>query len=303
MDKELLDKKSKLHDKKWTRLFGRSKDMLQYMTSYQGFESSSEAADVILEEKLKLKSKAAIELVKQKRMDAAHVQLTCAVMEVALGLGLSDEQKRAKAIESGRLELIPLVGEDAANQCVQSMSAWSQGMQMPAADLGREPWDVLTIRDKTRQILAGSLAEDDVVKTIEERLHRYNHISNFSRATAKFVNTSLSIIAFTPTFASPAAQTAQFIYVACTGGPEEKKVLKEVYLDRRFESRFERLNQEAVLATENYNNAILSRNLVLLNCAQDLMCALTNAEMASRVIEQTESTSHNTPAKTFGERI
>jgi len=299
--KDLLDSKAKFHNKKWTRFIGRSKDMLEYMTSYQGFESSSEGADVILEEKLKLKSRAAVEFVRQKKLDAAHIQLTCAVMEVATGLGLSDEQKKSQAIASGLEEMIPLVGKEEADQTVKTMIAWSKHLTVANSDLERDPWDVLSTRNKSRQMLACSLKDDDVVKSIEARLHRYNHISNFSRATAKFVNTACSIIAFSPTLASPAAQTAEFVFVACTGGPEEKKLLKEVYLDRCFESRFERLNQEIDMSINNYNSAILTHNTVLYSCSQSVMEKLTTPETVASL--KGASQMLNDQRKAFGERI
>jgi hypothetical protein len=300
--KDELDSKAHFHNKKWTRFLGRSKDMLEFMTSYQGFESSSEGADVILEEKLKLKSRAAIEFVRQRKLDSAHIQLTCALMEVATGLGLSDEQRKSQAIENGLQEMIPLVGKEEADHTLESMIAWSQ--QQTAADINfeRDPLDVLSVRNKSRAMLACCLSDDSVVKSIEARLHRFNHISNFSRAAAKFVNTTMSIIAFSPTLASPAAQTAEFLFVACTGGPEEKKLLKEVYLDRCFESRFERLNQEIGMSINNYNSAILTRNAVLYRCSQSVMENLTTPEtVASLMGGSTENISP--PRKTFGERI
>jgi hypothetical protein len=301
-ERDFLDAKSRLHDKKWTHVVGRSKDMLEYMTSYQGFESSSEAADVILEEKLKPKNKSAVELVRQKRQDAAHLQLTLAVMEVATGLGLPDMEKRNQAIENGLQEMTPLIGSEQAKQCVQDMIAWSKQVNVPETTFSRDPWDVLAQRQKSKEMLACSLRNDDVVKTIETRLHKYNHLSNFSRATAKFVNTSLSLIAFSPTIASPAAQTAQFIFVACTGGPEEKKLLKEVYLDRRFESRFERLSQEAIMAVNNYNQAILTRNPILFQCTQTLMEGLSNPEMVAG-FTGSQAAPQASSQKVFGERI
>jgi hypothetical protein len=138
-------------------------------------------------------------------------------------------------------------------------------------------------------MLACSLRDDDVVKSIETRLHRYNHISNFSRVTSKFVNTSLSVVAFSPTFAS--------------GGPEEKKLLKEVYLDRCFEGRFERLNQEIALATNNYNHAILTHNPVLFSCAHSLMEGLTSPDTMAALTDESETVLPDAPNKVFGERI
>lgn len=302
--RDLLLERAKFHNKKWSRLIGRSKGMLQYATSYQGFESSSEAADVILEEKLKLKSGAAVEFVRQKRMDAAHLQLTCAVMEIATGLGLSDDTKREQTIQSGMQEMIPLVGEDEANRCLKAMSAWAKQVKIPDDDFSKDSWDVLSVRQKSRQLLATSLENDDVVKTIETRLHKYNHHSNFMRATSKFVNTTLSLVAFSPTMASPAAQAAQFVFVACTGGPEEKKLLKEVYLDRCFESRFERLSQESTVAVNNFNNALLTRNAVLGACSQALIRGLTTPEFSTELTSASTTTPNQLSAhKAFGQRI
>ncbi len=301
-ERDTINSKAHFHNKKWTRFLGRSKDMLEFMTSYQGFESSSEGADVILGEKLKLKSRAAIEFVRQKKLDSAHTQLTCALMEVATGLGLSDEQMKLQAIENGLQEMIPLVGKEEADKTVESMIAWSQHQTGAAINFEQHPLDVLAVRNKSRAMLASSLSDDSVVKSIEARLHRFNHINNFSRAAAKFINTTMSIIAFSPTLASPAAQTAEFLFVACTGGPEEKKLLKEVYLDRCFESRFERLNQEIGMSINNYNSAILTHNAVLYRCSQSFMENLATPEtVASLMGGSTQLV--NPPRKVFAERI
>ena len=302
-ERELLERKARLHNQAWTRLFGRTKEMLQFATDYQGFESSSECADVILEEKMKLKHHAAIELVRQKRADALHQKMTCAVMQIAMGLGVGDEKKKQQLIESGRREIVPLVGDQEANQIVQDMTTWSRQLQVTESSFAHEPWDILTLQKKSKIMLANSIREDDVVKSIEARLHKYNHHSTFARAAAKIVGTSTSIIALSPTFASPAAQAAEFIFVSCTGGPEEKKLLREVYLDRCFESRFERLNQEVSLAVNNYNTAILTRNPVLYGCAQSLMEGLTDPGTVSSIVSNSESVLDEASEKSFGERI
>ena len=222
-EKELLSKRASFHKRKWTRLIGRSKGMLEYATSYQGFESSSEAADVILGEKLKLKNAAAVEYVRQKYIDTAHLQLTCAIMELATGLGLTDDAKKAQAIQSGLQELTPLVGEEAASECLQSMTAWSKQVKVPEEEFSRESFDVLTLRQKSTELLAKSLGEDDVVRSIETRLHKFNHHSNFARATAKLVNTTLSIVAFSPTMASPAAQCRPSFFLSQAQVVQKKK--------------------------------------------------------------------------------
>jgi hypothetical protein len=303
-ERDLLNERSKFHSKKWTRVVSRSKSMLQYATSYQGFESSSEAADVILEEKLKLKSGSAVEFVRQRQKDAAHLQLVCAVMEIATGLGLADTEKRELAVQSGMQAMIPLVGEEEAQKCLHSLTAWSKQVKIAEDAFAREHWDVLRLRQKSQEVLANSLAEDDVVKSIETRLHKFNHHSNFSRVTSKFVNTTLSIIAFSPTMASPAAQAAQFVYVACTGGPEEKKLLKEVYLDRCFESRFDRLSQESMLVMNSYNDAVLTHNPILFSFTQAMIDGMTNPAVGAALTSNSiPLPNQETNTKVFGQRI
>ena len=75
----------------------------------------------------------------------------------------------------------------------------------------------------------------------------------------------------TPTFVGPAAKTALVAFVMATGGPEQCKLLKELYLDKRLESRCKALNEEAHLAVDNYQLALLTKNPVLLGYSESLV--------------------------------
>jgi hypothetical protein len=293
-ERDYLQVKDHYHDKMWRRVFARSRDMVQYATSYQGFETSSEAADVILDEKLKLKSKNAVELVRQKRLDAAHLQLTYAIMQLATGLGLTDPTRKKQTIQSAMREMVPLVGEDEALRSVELLTNWSNQVAVPEDAFKADPWDALTLRQKFMQMSTSTLQDDEVIQSVKSRLHHFNHISNFSRATSKAVNTTLSIAALTPTFVSPAAQGLQFVYIAATGGPEEKKVLKEVYLDRCFESRQARLNEETMLMVTSHNNAVSTHNPVLFSCTESLMQSMfTSHAIASNPPVQKAQAHHH----------
>jgi hypothetical protein len=68
-----------------------------------------------------------------------------------------------------------------------------------------------------------------------------------------------------------------------TGGPEQCKLLKELYLDKRFESRWKVLNEEAHLAVDNYQVAVLTRNPVLLACAESVVCQMSSPDTVTRV--------------------
>lgn len=252
------------------RMFGKLFDMAQWCTTCKGFESSSEAADVILDEKMTLKTKAAVDYAKQKAYDSLHSQVTACMLQIAMGLGTDNLDRRTQLVADGVQNLKALVGEDEAHNTLASLTAWSDKAK---AEMKSEThaWDVLEIQRKSTAILKHAVAEDSVVKEVIDKLHKFNRHSNFSRVSAKVINTALSLAALTPTFISPAAQAAQTIYIACTGGPEEAKLLKEVYLDRRLQERVRRLSQEATLALSNYNLAGLTNNVALLSCSESII--------------------------------
>lgn len=260
----------------------RLKAMTQFVTSYQGFESSSEAADVILSEKLKLKHHHAIEYVHQKKLDELHTQLFAAMMQMAQGVGQPDPAKKQKSIASALSALEPLVGTEEAGRTLAIMERWVPAT--PSNTSVADAWDVMETQSRCNDVLKTSLKDDTVVKAIEARLHKFNHRSNFARASAKIVNTSLSVIMLSPTIISPAAQFAQLVFVALTGGPEEEKLLKEVYLDRCFESRFKRLNAEASLAVNNYNMAVLTKNVSLQACTESLISSMVGPDQITAIV-------------------
>ena len=196
--------------------------------------------------------------------------------------------------------MTPLVGEDEASRSLELLAAWANQISVPDDAFSADPWDPLSVREKLGEVLTASVPEDEVVKSVQTRLHRYNHLSNINRASAKVINTSLSLAALTPTFVSPAAQGLQFCYIAATGGPEEKKCLKEVYLDRCFETRLDRLNEESMLMVTSHNTAVMTHNPVLLTCTDELMQSLMNPRVAAPPAADAQKTNHH---KMFGTRI
>jgi hypothetical protein len=275
----------KYHLASHRRMLGKARDMAQYCTSYKGFESSSEAADVILAEKVTLKSKAALEYVKQKDFDSLHADVTACVLQIAMGIGTEDAERRSQLVNDGVQTLKGLVGDEQATNCLHCVTASLDKAKSEAKFDGRS-WDVLEMQRKSAQILKHEIEGDDVVKEIVAHLHKYNRHSNLSRVSAKVINLTLSVAELTPNFISPAAQVAEIIYIALTGGPEEAKLLKEVYLDRRLEERVRRVSQEANLALTNYNLAKVTKNPVLLNCSESIVRAMVGEESTTALLHE-----------------
>jgi hypothetical protein len=266
-------------------------DMAQYATTCKGFHSSSEGADLILSEKEKdmLKNSTSLEYAKQRRYDGLHTQVAGCVFQIALGLGTNEAGHKEQFVNSGYLKLKDLIGEEKAQSWLNSLTAWSDQAKSENRKLDLDTLDVLTIQNKSAQVVSTALQNDDVVNTIKIKLHKYNTHSTFSRISNKVINTSLSLAALTPTFVSPAAQLTQFIYVASTGGPEESKLLRELYLDRRLEERFRRLSQETSLALTNYNIAVLTKNATLLGCCESVIKKMVGEQGAATILPSSMS--------------
>jgi hypothetical protein len=267
-NRRLLERKERHYNRLVSLMYASSKDITELATSYKGFEQSSEAADVVLEEKLKLKSRAAVAFVKQRQRDRLHTQVVAAMMQIAMAHGLKDPLELANAEKEGMDQLTSLVGSEQAAKTEQLMAEWCERCQTDVS-VDNKPIDgPLKLKAVSDKIMHSAMNNDAVVGEIRGKLHKYNGRSNLARVTAKAVNIGLSVAAFSPTFISPAAQVAWCAYIVTQGGPEEAKLLKEVYLAKRFESRFNNLTDETNLALNGYNTGVYTHNPQLLAFSQ-----------------------------------
>jgi len=76
--------------------------------------------------------------------------------------------------------------------------------------------------------------------------------------------------------AAPIAETTLLTFMTVTGGPEQDKLLKEVYLSKCLQSRANLINEKAHLAVDCYDMAVLTKNAPLLSCTKDLIRQMTN---------------------------
>jgi len=266
-----IDHQAQRFDKAGSVLLAKSKDAIELATSFKGFEQSSEAADVILDEKLKVKSKASVAYVKQSSVDKLHVKLVAALMQIAMGNGFKKLDERADAINQGTAQLSEIVGKERAAHTVQLLGEWCSLRNNLEFGKYQPVGGPLQVNHEVENILGQSIQHDAVVNEIKGRLHRYNGHSNFARGSVKVINTGLSIASMSPTIIAPAAQGAWVAFIMTQGGSEEGKLVKEVYLEKRFESRWTMLKEEAALLVSSYDSAVYTKNPALLAFTQYLM--------------------------------
>jgi len=274
-NRALLDNREHHYNKYIHRMVASSKDIAELATSCRGFEQSSEAADIILDEKLKLKSKAAVALAKQRQANQLHSKVVAALMQMTMGYGLKDATESEAAVKQGYDSLVNLVGEEKASSTQHVLADWCDRQKNFELSELKPVAGPLQMKSETEGIMERAVNNDVCISEIKTSLHKYNGRSNLARATAKVVNTGLSLAAFTPTFISPAAQVAWVAYIMTQGGPEESKLVKEVYLAKRFESRFQMLSDETNLALNSYNTAVYTHNAPLVAFSEFLVSRIT----------------------------
>lgn len=249
----------------------RTKDALNYVFLYKGVSQSSEASDIILDEKQKLKGRSSAEYLKQKLINKTDLEITKAILELSMGIGNSDESAGAEQIKTASDRLTAMVGADKTNETVEFLKKLVA--QNPVSDeiWQQKPWSISQKSDREKYLAESTLAQDPVSQQIIGYLHKYNNVSALNRGAQKLVRTTLSLASLSPTLVAPAAQAAIFAWVMASGGSEEDKLLKEVYLGKSLECRDKAIVERANLALESYQLSLITKNPALLQCSRSLV--------------------------------
>ncbi len=273
-----LDRTALHYNKLSQRALAQTKDATDYLVPYRGFGPSIEAGNVILGENVSARSKAAAEYLRQKHVDETHLKVVTGIMQLAMGLGMQDRARAEKVSSSGQAALAEIVGQEEAERTMGLLSTWAQELAVPESVYAQGAWDIAERKGKLSYVMENSLESDSVIGEIKRRLHKYNRKSRFARISSSIVQTTLGTASLAPNFVGPAAKTALLAFVMATGGPERCKLLKELYLDKRFESRWKVLNEEAHMALESYQVSLLTRNPVLLAASESVVAELIGEE-------------------------
>ncbi len=262
----------------------KSKDAINIIVPYRGFESSSEAGDIILEEKLKLKSLAAAEWAKQKELDDTQLNVASSMMEAAMGFGTKDENQQLKMLMRAHKKLSDLVGTDLAQDTVSKLAAWKKRIAEPKGIFEAELWAPAEQEEKIKALVEAASKRDAVMLKIEKTVKKYNHKSKAAMAAGKIIEGGLGAACLVPSFVGPGAQVALTAYEMATGGSEENKLLRQIYLGKRRESRMRMLERKAQLALHNYEVGKASHNLVLMAVSESILDEMAGEAVSGQVL-------------------
>lgn len=278
----------------------KSKDALNILIAYRGFASSKEAGDILLDEKLRLNGLPAAELAMQKELDKTSTAIVESLMQIAMGFGLKDDDKQTEIIAEGYKSLSDLVGAEMAQDSVNTLANWKKRIRMPEAAYKNLVWSPTEQKEKLKLIETEAAAKDAIIAKVTKKMHGYNKKSKAAMAAGHVIEGGLGIACLVPTAVGPAAQIALTGFEMATGGSEENKLLKQIYLSKRLESRSNLIKSKASLALQNYQMAMMTKNPALLAISESIVAQMTSDDVAKKVFGDTLSNMRTAALNTDG---
>lgn len=268
--------------KTWTKM----KDASNFLVPWHGFAPSSEAGDVILNEKVKLKSLEAAEYARQKEVDETHLAVVEKMLCLAESAGTPDSSAQVERVRTALSELSELTSTDDAQRTLGMIKDFDTSQVMESiASNSPKPLSVAERKRKWKQLSESFISNDPVVIEVTRQLHRYNKRGTLTNVSGHVVQTTLGMANLVPNVLAPASQGCLMAYEMANGGSEESKLTKELYLERRLQSRCQSLVEEAHLALDTYESALTTQNYSLAALSRAVMTDLGDARTTALVLE------------------
>jgi hypothetical protein len=241
---------------KFQIFIAQGKDYTNYLFPFRGFGPSSEGGDVILGEQLKIKGLPAALLQQQLTMDNVHLNFIIDFLEYGENpQGTPPEGITASMLQGGLIS---------TNNSAS--------------------WDVKARETKYKALLALAVDNDPAIQGIIQDVHKYNKRSHGAMLASKIIEPALAGASMIPMFIGPIARGALANFIYSSGGQEEDKLIKEIYLDKRFESRVQTLSEELHLSLDSYRISAITNNLSLQAAAEAVMEHLVPAERLPEIL-------------------
>jgi hypothetical protein len=283
------------------KLTYKGKGLLNNILDYRAFGPSTEAADLILGEHKQSSSLDAKLYYTQREQDERQIKTSACILQLAMGLGLRDTARGKKLTANSLSSLRELVGDSRSAEILAALQQQSSRLTQANTLAGQELLDLNEKDERVKRIVQSAVSTDPVVQEVKDGLHKYNSHSKFVERATGVLQTALNIASFSPTIVAPVAGTSTFVLMMATGGPEQDKLLRELYFSKRMESRLKLINEKAQMAMNNYQLAVLMDNALLYNVTKSMVRQMSGEETMSAVLGG-DAVAHgpgssNTPSK------
>ncbi len=268
--------------KTWTKM----KDASNFLVPWHGFGPSSEAGDVILNEKVKLKSLEAAEYARQREVDDTHLAVVEKMLCLAETAGAPASLEQPARVNIALSELSELTSTDDAQKTLEMIKELDTSeVTEVVSSTEFKPLSVVDRKRKWKELSESFISNDPVAQEVSRRLHLYNKRGAVTNIGGHVVQTTLGMANLMPNVLAPASQGCLMAYEMANGGTEESKLIKELYLEKRLQSRCQSLVQEAHLAIDTYESAMTTHNYSLAALARSIMTDLGDARTTASVLD------------------
>lgn len=258
-----------------------SKNFLHYLLNYRGVGPSSSGANALMERKINSSSTLAAELKWEKAVDEKYVSTVNACAELADALDREDAAERDQALADATANLNVLVGEEEAAKLVtkfKNLKATLPNTIPNAGSLG-----VAAERARIRTLEEAVIKQDPILSTTTQKLAKYT-VTTKTEVVTGAIQSALGVAGLAPSLIGPCAQLVKTAFILSTGGSEENKLYKEVFLFKRIEVRARTISQLSSTAVRSYHMACLTKRPLLAAYSQSLMSKMTDKDTVERIV-------------------
>ncbi|HEY9792623.1 MAG TPA: hypothetical protein V6D22_19640 [Candidatus Obscuribacterales bacterium] len=263
------------------RAKARASDMANYAMLFKGVSPSTEGGEAILKAKLPAKNVAAAAFGKQQMEDQVQRQVVSQMLEMAMGMGNENGAGSQQLNHADRM-LRQTAGAAAATASAQFLRSISNTKAVDATGLSQ--WSAQSTQANVATAVKIAAGRDAVIAAIKQEVHHYNRHKKGALGAQRVTRTALSAASLTPSIVGPVAQVLLFGEILGTGGTEQDKLLKELYIDKRLESRIGLLTDLSHMAIYYHHVGVSTHNKVLEASSRSLLTSLVGPTEAAALI-------------------
>ncbi len=262
-----------------------TKDAINYAIPYRGCSMSIEGAQMLLGKKPKLSNLFIAELMRQRISDEMQPKITACVMQIAMALGLKDEERSKSTIDQAMTDLTSMVGQEDSDRVLELLTSWKGQVDIPDSVYQKRTLDMAAYTQMLGEISQKASDTDPIIAALSSKVKKLNHgrLFNMTSSMVESTLSSATLLAVTPAV-SVGAEALNTAFVMAIGGPEENKLLKELYISRRLELRRKRISDELNLGLMGYQTGMLTHNSLLIASSEAVLGGLVGPEALAKFL-------------------
>lgn len=265
-----------------TRGASKARSLVNFMLDTRGTDWSKEGADVAIDKKSDVSSETTKFYEDQIHRDDLHWQVVSLIARIASALGddsTPGSRDRAVADVNRLQQLIGVAETDIVMKWFVGREAESARSEIPKT----VRFDLPRILDAQDLMKAAALEQDSVIAALKKELLPYALKGKGKRVATKVAYSALGAAAFVPNWIAPIAELSFLSTMMANGGPEQDKLLKELYYSKRLERRYDLVEKELNLALNSREISVASGNAPLYRFSRELTEYLCGEDMERRL--------------------